>query len=70
MSKRRVHFANIRLRVNAGITLPECKADAPLLDMDASRLLAMSGTIKEVTCISCLCKLIKSERAKRARAQS
>ena len=69
MSKRKVHFANIRLRVNAGITLPECKADAPLLDIDASRL-AMSGTVKEVTCISCLCKLIKSERAERARAQS
>ena len=56
MSKRAVHFPNIRLRINAGVTLPECKAGARLLDMDASRL-AMSGTRAEVTCKRCIAAL-------------
>lgn len=63
MSKRKVHLANIRLRVNAGVTLPECKADAKLLDMNATRL-ATTGTIAEVTCVACLVKMIKAEKAK------
>lgn len=53
MSKPRIHFTNIRLRVNAGMNMPECKAGAKLLDTDASRL-AMSGSESEVTCKRCL----------------
>jgi hypothetical protein len=53
----RVHFTNIRLRVNAGINLPECKAhSARPLNMDASRL-AMSGSRSEVTCKRCIALL-------------
>lgn len=58
MSTRKVHFANIRLHINAGVMLPECKAYAPLLDMNAGRL-AMSGKSSEVTCKRCLNLLAK-----------
>jgi hypothetical protein len=55
MSK--IHYRNLRLRINAGIDFPQCQADAELLDMDKARWQTTSK-FDEVTCLHCL-KLIK-----------
>ena len=50
---RRVHFKNIRLFINAGMDIPECKAGAKLLDCDSGRW-PMTGDKAQVTCKNCL----------------
>lgn len=54
----KVHFRNIRLRVNAGMDFPECYAHADLLDTDKGRL-KTTGNRNEVTCKRCLARLDK-----------
>jgi len=51
-SKRKVHFRDLRLFVNAGVRFPACKAHEGLLDMDATRL-ETSPNMSEVTCKAC-----------------
>jgi hypothetical protein len=50
-----IHFRDIRLFNNAGMSFPLCYADAELLDLDKARL-PTSGRegIAEVTCKRCL----------------
>lgn len=47
-----IHFRNIRLRNNAGLTMPECYAHAALLDLDKSQL-PTTGVREHVTCKRC-----------------
>lgn len=50
----KVHFRNTRYVVNAGISMPECKARTKgLLDLDATRL-KTNGYWENVTCKHCL----------------
>lgn len=51
-----IHFMNTRLRNNAGMEIPECKAYAKLLDCGSSRW-ATTTDRKKVTCKNCLKKL-------------
>lgn len=53
---KKVHFRNIRFKVNAGMDIPECRAYARLLDCEASRL-ETTGDKEQVTCKSCLKRL-------------
>lgn len=53
-----IHFRNLRLFVNAGMTIPECKAHAKLLDTKSGHW-NISGNIKEVTCKNCLNRIQK-----------
>jgi hypothetical protein len=53
--KNKIHFVDIRLRNNAGMDFPTCKADASLLDLNACHY-PMTGNIHETTCKSCLKK--------------
>lgn len=57
----RLHFRNVRLRNNAGLDVPECKASAELLDLDSSHL-ATTGDRNAVTCKRCLLALTKRGR--------
>lgn len=50
------HFRDIRLRNNAGMDFPHCRANADLLDLDASRW-RTTGDRHNVTCLACLRKL-------------
>ena len=52
----KTHFRNIRLRNNAGIDIPECKAYAKLLDCDAGRW-PMTSNQNKVTCKRCIKKI-------------
>ena len=49
----KIHYRNIRLRNNAGMDIPECKAYAELLDCDSGRW-TMTGIKENVTCKKCL----------------
>jgi hypothetical protein len=48
----KVHMEDIRLYNNAGMSMPICYANAPMLDLDKSRL-STSGLLIEVTCLHC-----------------
>ena len=48
----KTHFRNIRLRVNACMTIPECKARERLLDCDSSAW-PTTGVRAKVTCNKC-----------------
>jgi len=48
----KLHLANLRLRVNAGMNIPECKAHAELLDTDSGRW-PMTTDRSKVTCAKC-----------------
>lgn len=50
------HFRNIRLYMNAGMVMPECKAHAKLLDTDAGNW-HTTGNKELVTCKHCRNKL-------------
>lgn len=47
------HFRNLRLFVNAGMSFPQCKANAALLNLDAGRLSTTPDPML-VTCKKCL----------------
>jgi hypothetical protein len=49
---RHIHWTDIRLRNNAGMDIPVCKAGAKLLDCDSGRL-PQSVYLKHVTCPRC-----------------
>ncbi len=49
----RAHYRDLRLANNAGISLPVCKANEPLLDLDASHW-RMTMTSSAVTCRACI----------------
>ena len=49
----KLHIRDIRLRNNAGIDMPVCKASAELLDMDATRY-PTTGDRKQATCKHCI----------------
>ena len=48
----KTHMRDIRLRNNAGMDFPLCKAGAELLDLDAGRW-PLTGKYSEVTCAHC-----------------
>ena len=54
----KMHYQDTRLKVNAGMNFPTCKADAKLLDLDAGRF-PTTGNIHEVTCKQCRNKIQK-----------
>ena len=47
------HLRDIRLRNNAGMDFPTCKAGAKMLDLDAGRW-PTTGEISETTCLHCV----------------
>lgn len=49
----KIHLIDLRLRTNAGIDFPTCKATAKMLDLDAARL-PLTDEIRAVTCKHCL----------------
>ena len=51
-STKKVHFASLRLRNNAGMDFPLCYASAALLDLDKSRL-PLTVIHEYVTCAHC-----------------
>ena len=54
MSKQKItHYKNMRLRNNAGMDIPECKAYATILDCDSGRW-PMTSDTDGVTCKNCL----------------
>jgi hypothetical protein len=55
----KTHFRNIRLRNNAGMDFPECKAYQEYLDLDSGRW-PTTGNQKDVTCKNCI-KMIKKQ---------
>lgn len=58
----KIHFRDIRLFNNAGMSFPHCKANARLLDTDKGRLPTTPSVLK-VTCKACL-KRLKVEISK------
>ena len=54
--RMKTHYRSIRLFNNAGMSFPECYANAPLLDLDKGRL-TMTGKREMVTCKNCLKKM-------------
>jgi hypothetical protein len=50
---KKVHFRNLRLRVNIGIDFPECKTNAFRLDLEKSTW-AITGDRNNVTCKKCI----------------
>lgn len=48
----KTHLRDIRLKNNAGIDFPLCRAQARLLDFDNTEL-PTSGDMAEVTCNNC-----------------
>jgi hypothetical protein len=58
--KNKVHLKDQRLRVNAGMDFPVCKANAKMLDLTACWL-PMTNEIELITCKACL----KAYHAKR-----
>ncbi len=50
--KSKIHLKSQRLKVNAGMDFPSCKANAKLLDLNAAWL-PLSDDIIEVTCKHC-----------------
>ena len=61
MKQPKLHYRNIRLFVNAGMSFPECYAYADLLDVEKSAL-PTTGVKEEVTCKHCL-RLMKRRAA-------
>jgi len=53
MSKGKVHYEDIRLHNNGGISFPVCYAGAKMLDLDKS-VVEKTGDYKLVTCAHCL----------------
>lgn len=49
----KVHLIDNRLKMNAGMRFPACKANEKLLDLNAVRL-PMTDIVEEVTCSNCL----------------
>ena len=62
----KVHFQNTRLRVNAGISFPECYAGAEMLDLDKT-ICPTTGDRSKVTCKRCLRKMVRIDRAEMKR---
>ena len=53
----KIHYRNIRHFINAGVSFPECYANAKTLDLDKTRL-NVTHEKEKVTCKNCL-KIIK-----------
>ena len=58
--KNKIHLIDNRLKVNAGMSFPHCKANASLLDLNACHL-PMTDEVGLVSCKTCL-KLYHSKR--------
>lgn len=56
----KIHYRNLRLFINAGIEIPECKAYAKLLDLD-SGLWKITPNKYEVTCKNCIQSINKKK---------
>ena len=52
-SKRHTHMTNLRLYVNAGIAIPECRANAHSLDLNAGKW-RLANDAAHVDCKHCL----------------
>lgn len=58
---KKVHLKDQRLRVNAGMDFPTCRANEKLLDLEACRLI-MTSDIHAVTCKHCKKIYFKGEQ--------
>lgn len=52
MRRNIIHFENIRLKNNAGISLAECYAHSAMLDLDKTGL-PITTDLSKVTCKRC-----------------
>jgi hypothetical protein len=53
MAKAKMHFADLRLRVNAAMNMPICYVGKGPLDLDKSRL-PVTSDMSKVTCKRCI----------------
>jgi hypothetical protein len=61
-SKKKVHYRNGRLFINAGMYFPECYSSQKMLDLDKGSL-NMTSSITKVTCKRCL-KILQAKLRK------
>jgi len=58
MSKK-VHAIDTRLRVNAGMDFPTCRANDKMLDLRI--LVPLTNLVAEITCKNCLRKIRRAK---------